>query len=208
MRSVPSRFHRWWPDSFTTEKASTQMSWIIQVSDSHSIQFERKRMVCYHLQGKCVKLRDQQGGDGIPLFFLLRTRGLWKHTLCAAASRPKDLLTSCCRQTTVPFTGRETGMFSWDGWGSLLKHMRKSRVHLFHYLWSFTWENHPLSVGSRGNLGTSNTANHPPHRWESQHEVQIQAMCLQQMFLSVHCVHSYSTHTYTYTLTLTPHTHS
>lgn len=140
-----------------------------------------------------------------PLFFLLRTQGLWKHTV-AAASRPKDLLTSCCRQTTLPFTGRETGMFSWDGWGSLLKHMRKSRVHLFHYLWSFTWENHPLSVGSRGNLGTRNTANHPPHRWESQHEVQIQAMCLQQMFLSLCTVCILTLHTHAHTHS--PHTHT
>lgn len=45
-----------------------------QVSDSHSIQFGKKkrRMVCNQLQGKC-EAEGSAGGDGTPLFFLLRT---------------------------------------------------------------------------------------------------------------------------------------
>lgn len=138
-----------------------------------------------------------------PTIFLLRTRGLWKHTLCAAASRPKDLLTSCCRQTTLPFTGRETGMFSWDGWGSLLKHMWKSQVHLFH--WSMiTHLGKPPSLcwvqGKPWNQQhcKSSTTQMGIPTWSTDRSCVPTA----NVSISVHCVHSYSTHTHTHT----PHT--
>lgn len=52
--------------------------------------------------GQVCEAEGSAGGGGIPLFFLLRTRGLWKHTLCAAASRPKDLLTSAVGKQPYP----------------------------------------------------------------------------------------------------------
>lgn len=155
-------------------------------------------MVCNQLQGKCVKLRDLQEGMASHYSFSWEL-GACGNTLCAAASRPKDLLTSYRRQTTLPFTGRETGMFSWGGWGSLLKHTRKSWVHLFHWSMIIHLGKPPSLCWVQGKPWNQqhckpSTAQMGIPTWSTDTSCVPTA----NVSISVHCVHSYSTHAHTH----------
>lgn len=86
------------------------------------------------------------------------------HTLCVAASRLKDLVTSCCRQTTLPFPGREIAMFSW-GWIRGLFQTRENHRYICSKEIPFclmspekTWKSQPcksLSTGTGSQHGST-----------------------------------------------------
>lgn len=135
------------------------------MSDSHSISTV-PRQVCE------ADVISRRAATPPPL---LRTQGLWIHTLCAAAaSRPKDLESSCCCQTNLPFPGREIAMFSWGWVRGLLQTHENHRYICSNDLWLFTWETTFCQL-SLGNLGTTNTAHHPPQGWDPNKEAGMQA---------------------------------
>lgn len=145
-----------------------------------------------------------------PLFFLLRTQGLWKHTLCAAAGRSKDLGAPC------GVSRQGTAMLSWEWVSGLFQTHAKITGTFVPVIVIIHWT--PPSVYGVWETGTLPTLHTIHHRGGIPHRSTDASYVPQQRFLSLQCVLSWATlprcirmRSYTHTHThphIPTHTHT
>lgn len=135
--------------------------------DSHSI-YTVPEQVC---EADVISRRAE-----IPLFFLLRTQGLWKHTLCAAAGRSKDLGAPC------GVSRQGTAMLTWE-WEWTFSNTCKNHRYLCPNDRDYSLDT-TFCLWSLGDWNTPSTAHHPPQGWDptQKHDASYVP---QQRFLSL-----------------------
>lgn len=112
-----------------------------------------------------------------PLFFLLRTQSLWKHTLCAAACRSKDLGAPC------GVSRQGTAMLSWEWVSGLFQTHAKITGTFVPMIVIIHWT--PPSVYGVWETRTLPTLHTIHHRGGIPHRSTDASYVPQQRFLSL-----------------------